>query len=403
VLSYIAAPGEANDLSITLEPDGTFDVVDTGALVLEGAGCGAITETEAMCFPPAGAVVSVDLGDGDDTATVNGPRATVLGGPGDDVITAASFGAGPGDTLDGGPGNDQLTGGPGDDALIGGPGNDTLRGLGGDDSLSGDDDPLVGPGPFVMPAGGPAATGDDILDGGDGRDTVSYLARTEPVTVNLGQGSPAGQAGERDRLFGVEDVLGGSGDDVLIGNGAGNLLSGGAGDDHIDGAAGDDVVDGGPGLDAVHGGPGDDRIATGGESVASGDCGPGTDAVVAPRARTTTFGTDCERVLTSDGGGAALITARPAALRAGFLLVDAACPSTVASCALALRFSTAAGGLGAGTLHLGAGQAGQMRVRVPPALVARLRPGSRQTLVVASAAAGDPLGWSTPWFVPGAR
>lgn len=113
------------------------------------------------------------------------------------------------------------------DRLIGTPGDETLRGGGGNDFLDGKE-------------------GTDLLDGqGGSGDQVSYASRSEPVTVDL-DGSPGddGEVGEGDTVSaGVEEVLGGSGNDQLVGNGAANFFRGGPGADSISGAGGKDVVD----------------------------------------------------------------------------------------------------------------------------------------------------------------
>jgi hypothetical protein len=80
--------------------------------------------------------VRMDLGDGNDVATVAGDiRLPVLmdGGAGDDVLV----GGGGDDLLLGGAGNDVLLGGGGDDVLIGGAGRDQLVGGAGADLLIG--------------------------------------------------------------------------------------------------------------------------------------------------------------------------------------------------------------------------------------------------------------------------
>lgn len=92
---------------------------------------------------------------GDTFAYIGTDFETVLGGSGNDTISADAQGIltyhyfwggggrdsllggdGP-DTLRGGRGNDSLTGGPGDDILIGDSGRDSLRGGGGDDTMFG--------------------------------------------------------------------------------------------------------------------------------------------------------------------------------------------------------------------------------------------------------------------------
>lgn len=179
--------------------------------------------------------LSIDAGDGDDE---------VIGGEGDDLIRGGNGD----DVLNGGNGDDVLDGGEGNDLLIGGEGDDFLFGRGGDDTLIGGE-------------------GNDLLDGGEGNDTADYSDDSEGVTVDLGTGRATGSGIGRDTLASIENVIGGSGDDVLIGNEAANILFGGAGNDRIVIGAGD----------MAEGGEGDDRIeaiagGTGG-IVVSGDAG----------------------------------------------------------------------------------------------------------------------------------
>ena len=79
----------------------------------------------------------------------------------------------------------------------------------------------------------------------------------------------------------LENILGGSADDVLVGSGAANLLTGNDGDDVLAGTDGADALDGGPGVDTLSGGDDDDTI-TGTDGVRDEiRCGDGTDTVAA--------------------------------------------------------------------------------------------------------------------------
>jgi Ca2+-binding RTX toxin-like protein len=63
---------------------------------------------------------------------------------------------------------------------------------------------------------------------GDGIDTLTYAGSTEAVTVDLGAGTASGFAS----VAAIENVVGGSGNDLLVGAaGVTNTLTGGAGDD----------------------------------------------------------------------------------------------------------------------------------------------------------------------------
>ncbi|MFI5378630.1 MAG: calcium-binding protein [Tepidisphaerales bacterium] len=158
-------------------------------------------------------------------------RSIVInGGAGNDFI-ANGAGSIP-SLLIGGPGNDTLSGGNGNDTLIGGPGNDRLYGQGGDDLLD----------------GGP---GNDTIIGGPGNDTVTYAGRTKPVTVDLSRGT-GGEAGEHDYISGVENIIGGNGNDLLIGDDNDNIIWGGPGNDTIVGNGGHDTLYGGDGNDLFY-------------------------------------------------------------------------------------------------------------------------------------------------------
>ena len=65
------------------------------------------------------------------------------------------------------------------------------------------------------------------IDGGAGFNTLDYRAYTTPASVDLGTGAATGVTGG---VRNIENVLGGSGNDVLTGSTADNLLHGGAGD-----------------------------------------------------------------------------------------------------------------------------------------------------------------------------
>lgn len=142
--------------------------------------------------------------------------------------------------IDGGAGNDIITGNSAANVIAGGNGNDYLFGGAGNDTLTGDagDDILIG------------GLGNDVLNGGAGIDWVDYSGSTANLTVSLGvTAAQTVTAGESDTITNVENILGGSGNDILTGSTAANVLSGGAGNDRITGGAGNDSINGGQGTD----------------------------------------------------------------------------------------------------------------------------------------------------------
>ncbi|MCA3278050.1 MAG: hypothetical protein ING10_02155, partial [Roseomonas sp.] len=135
--------------------------------------------------------------------------------------------------------------------VLGGAGNDCLLGDGLANVLDG------GLGSDTLQGG----AGNDSINGGDGLDLVSYaeLTATQGVTVNLATGRATGSAGS-DTLVGIENVLGGAGNDSLLGDGLANVLAGSGGNDSLTGGAGDDTLNGGVGNDILIGGAGRDQF-----------------------------------------------------------------------------------------------------------------------------------------------
>ena len=129
-----------------------------------------------------------------------------------------------------GAGSDSLTGTSGADSLVGNNGNDTLNG----------------------------GAGDDTLNGGAGSDTAVFGAGNNTVNLTLTTGQNTGEG--TDVLSGIENLVGGDGDDVLIGDTANNQLDGGTGNDNLSGGAGDDTLSGGDGNDTATFGAGNNTV-----------------------------------------------------------------------------------------------------------------------------------------------
>ena len=130
----------------------------------------------------------------------------------------------------GGLGNDTLTTGAANDKLEGGPGN-------------------------------------DILNGGDGNDIVYYSSTTQGIVVNLAALSNQATGVEvgTDQLIGIENVVGGSGNDRITGDALANRIDGGHGADRLNGGTGDDwyFVDDIADLVSKGAGQGLDRVISG--------------------------------------------------------------------------------------------------------------------------------------------
>ncbi|HET9621065.1 MAG TPA: hypothetical protein VFP84_06855 [Kofleriaceae bacterium] len=211
---------------------------------------GATTAACAVCVGDDGAA-----GEGD---TVNDDVETVLGGKGNDAISArwapcTDAAAVPTVkcTLKGNDGDDTIVGSAFADLIDGGNGNDTLQG----------------------------GLGSDTLVGGAGVDTVSYAERSNPVKVSLdatklwvvGQN---GETGENDSIASdIENLTGGTGNDLLRGSSAANIIHGGTGNDTLEGGLGNDSLYGDAGNDLLYGGAGNDMLVggVGADTLVGGD------------------------------------------------------------------------------------------------------------------------------------
>jgi Ca2+-binding RTX toxin-like protein len=212
---------------------------------------------------------------GPDSQTIRGMGGndTICGGRDDDRIYGGRgnddlFGGLGDDSLDGERGSDDLDGGAGKDLLLGSSGNDALRGGAGNhddlDGGPGDDSLAGGSGDFDVLTSGP---GNDAIDGGTGiHDIASYAGTGGAVAIDLEASTVSGA--ESEQLHGIEDTVGGSGDDTLTGAaGSANRLDGGPGNDGI--------IANGPG-DEAYGGPGGDSCTGFGAAVS---CGPAQNEV----------------------------------------------------------------------------------------------------------------------------
>jgi Ca2+-binding RTX toxin-like protein len=198
-------------------------------------------------------------GGGDDT--IYGERGVdeIYGEEGDDTI----YGERGSDKLDGGGGNDTIHGERGSDTIEGGDGTDLVEGEQGNDNVNGgagdgdivkgnqgDDTLEGGAGNEDVIFGG---TGNDKIDGGPGEhDIADYQGVGGAVTINLQSQTVSGA--ENEQLEGIEDAIGGSGNDTIIGSSEPNRMDGGPGDDHLEAAGPGDAAFGGPGGDQCTGG-----------------------------------------------------------------------------------------------------------------------------------------------------
>ena len=161
----------------------------------------------------------------------------------------------------GGSGNDWLIGNSLDNVLRGNGGNDILNGgLGNDRLIGGEgDDRYVFGDAYV-----PGEINTIVEHENQGNDTISFAASTLNIRLNLGFAGLQQVNSERwlqlSSGLGVENALGGSGNDILLGNALNNRLVGNGGNDILVGFGGDDILLGGAGRDILIGGYGADRL-----------------------------------------------------------------------------------------------------------------------------------------------
>lgn len=240
-----ASGSQTNAITVSyISATDTYRVFDATSDITASGTC-VVVDTRNVDCPGAGIrTVSVDVGNGNDTITLD--RAT---------IPATIEG-----NLDGDDGNDLINGGRGLDDISGGSGADSMDGH----------------------------EGADDLNGNGSTDTLLYTLRSTPVVVTIGSvnandGNELDQTGgARDTVHGDVEVVasgiagdtligdsssetlnGGEGNDTLIGNNGGDVLLGFGGDDAMFGGNGDDTGVGGAGNDQMLGGPDEDLLKGG--------------------------------------------------------------------------------------------------------------------------------------------
>jgi Ca2+-binding RTX toxin-like protein len=249
-----------------------------GAILVNG---GAVTIAGGTPTVANTALVQAFGLNGNDTLTLNEtngalPRANLLGGAGNDVLTGGSgadglFGQAGNDTLLGKGGNDLLFGGADNDSLTGGDGNDAAFGEAGNDRMiwnPGDDTDLN--------EGGAGVDTTEVIGGG-GAEAFTATAngtrvrfdRIDPAPFSIDIGTTENlvlrAGGGNDRFAASGDLApliqltidGGAGNDTLLGGNGADVLLGGDGDDFVDGNQGNDVAFLGAGNDVFQWDPGD--------------------------------------------------------------------------------------------------------------------------------------------------
>lgn len=169
-----------------------------------------------------------------------------------------------------------------DDVIIGTDDHNWLNGHEGNDKLFGGDvsgDNLVG------------GSGDDLLDGQGGDwDTAWYhfQGATSGIIADLSAGTSTDGQGGVDTLISIENIEGTEFNDQITGDANNNFLSGNEGDDILHGGEGDDGLAGREGNDELYGEGGNDYLdASAGEDLLDGGSGNYDTANFGPWVGTT--------------------------------------------------------------------------------------------------------------------
>ena len=231
--------GQGASSSAIYSYGGNVDIVNEGtiqstlqtAIALTGT-LGSTLQNTGLISSPTNAVI---LGSGDDAISNQGIiEGDILLSSGDDIYDG--IGGFLGGKINLGHGDDTARMGDNDDFIIGG-------------------------------------RGADLIYGNGGIDTVSYAA-SSGVTVLLDKNRGTRGDALGDRLYDIENIIGGSYGDVLRGNDGVNDIAGYYGDDLIRGWGGNDELSGEFGDDRVLGDDGDDTIVGGdGRDTLTGGAG----------------------------------------------------------------------------------------------------------------------------------
>lgn len=174
-----------------------------GADTLIGGDSGFVNGVDTLSYLHSGAGVTVNLA----TSSASGGDAT------GDVFEGFT-------NVRGSDHDDNLIGDASDNKLLGGDGNDTIEG----------------------------GAGSDTLDGGAGVNTLSYVSDSAGVNVSLSLDIGSGGEAANDHYTNFQNLIGGTGADILDGNAGDNLIDGGAGSDFIYVSGGNDTLIGGDGI-----------------------------------------------------------------------------------------------------------------------------------------------------------
>ena len=214
------------------------DLVDGVLRVTHGGG-----DDEVLVYVRNARMIVEANGTFEDFAAREVASVFISTGPGNDYVDLSTLNV-PSEVVLGS-GKDFFFGTTRADSVFGGNSGDRINTRGGNDFIDG-------------------GRGRDIMRGGGGVDSVDYSGRVNNVRVTTDRRRDDGETGEGDMVTAdIENVFGGSGNDLLMTGTAGGLADGGEGHDTLLGQAGRDTLDGGNGNDVIRGGLNNDSMIGG--------------------------------------------------------------------------------------------------------------------------------------------
>lgn len=260
-LTYDGEDAVNNVATVSLNASATtYTITDSENITTASGGCtGSGTQTvTCTAATPGNDDLELNGLDGNDTLTVDTSAAAASDQP-----QFAGTGSNAPDL-----GNDHIdlskyTNPSGNSRIVGGPGDDVETA-----ATAGTE--------FYM---GSAPDGADELIGGPGFDEANYDDRSGNLTMNAADGlANDGEPGELDNISSnIDELPGGSGNDNIQAGSVDSELFGGDGNDTVAGGPGNDEIGGGSGTNTLTGGPGDDSLGNDDGSTDTMDGGPGDD------------------------------------------------------------------------------------------------------------------------------
>lgn len=223
----------------------TLSYQNSGAIVNVNIATGTTTGAFTHSFSN---IENITGGTNNDTLTGDENDNVITGGNGDDVLN----GNGGNDTLIGGIGNDTATYATFDEEITFNLGNANLEVLDADGGLSTLQtiETIVGTN-FDDTFNSGTTSRTISLNGAGGTDLMSFATETGVVTANLSSNATGAFGTYTFLSNSIENLTGGSNNDILTGSSGNNVISGGLGSDTLNANGGSDTLNGDGGTDTA--------------------------------------------------------------------------------------------------------------------------------------------------------